>query len=446
MVIKYFFHLLLFPNSSFMRKHVYLIFLLLSLGYEPAIAQSVKVLFDARKAEMAGDADWVIDADLFNIGRNSSGAMVLAAGNESNPQRIPTPAQSGITSTTAETFWRGGLSHWAVDLVRRGYTVETLPYNGSITYGNTSNPQDLSNYKVYIIIEPNILFTSAEKTAILSFVRNGGGLFVGGNHSGSDRNNDGFDSRAVWNDFFTTNSAVRNPFGISFDAATFSQTTTNLANLSGNPILSGPAGNVTALEYNSGTSMTLDRNANSNVTALIYRTGASKTGTTQVMFATSRYGNGKVCAIGDSSPSDDGTGDINDMLYSSYATGASGSHRRLFQNAVLWLSSTAPMSPAEDETLPYQAVSRTRASVASLTLFPNPARETVSVSRPEGTFGRLDIRLFDLCGRQVAVFEMPEEAEKFTINLQENTPGPGLYVVRIHSAEQDWSLRLMRNE
>jgi hypothetical protein len=53
-----------------------------------------------------------------------------------------------------------------------------LPPGKAITYGNTSNPQDLSNYDVYIIVEPNIKYTTAEKTAILSFVQNGGGLFM----------------------------------------------------------------------------------------------------------------------------------------------------------------------------------------------------------------------------------------------------------------------------
>jgi len=39
---------------------------------------------------------------------------------------------------------------------------------GKITYGNSSNPQDLSNYAVFVVDEPNIRFTSTEKTAILA--------------------------------------------------------------------------------------------------------------------------------------------------------------------------------------------------------------------------------------------------------------------------------------
>ena len=145
--------------------------------------------------------------------------MVTGASNEANPQRIPTLAQSGITSTTSETYWKGALSNWGVDLVRRGYTIETLPYNGQITYGVTTNAQDLKNYKVFIMDEPNIRFTAAEKTALLSFVSNGGGLFLIADHAVSDRNNDGWDSPQILNDFFNSNSVKVNPFGFKIGRA-----------------------------------------------------------------------------------------------------------------------------------------------------------------------------------------------------------------------------------
>ncbi|MFM7727972.1 MAG: hypothetical protein ACKO7B_14825, partial [Flavobacteriales bacterium] len=142
----------------------------------------------------------------------------------------------------------------------------------------------------------------------MSFVQNGGGLFVIGNHYGSDRNSDGWDAPRVWNDFFNVNPVLNNPFGFTFDAVSYSQTTSNLAPLTTNAILKGPAGNVTGLKYDSGNSMTLNRTANSSVTGLIYKTGVSNTGTTNVMFVSATYGSGRVCGIADSSPSDDGTG------------------------------------------------------------------------------------------------------------------------------------------
>ncbi|MBL0102956.1 MAG: hypothetical protein IPP51_03895 [Bacteroidetes bacterium] len=201
-------------------------------------AQTIKILFDASSAQMAGNADWVIDADTRNI-KTGTGGIMTTGGNESNPQRIPTPAQSGITASSAETFWAGGISNWGVDLAKRGYIIETLPYNGLITYGVSTNVQDLSNYKIFIIDEPNIRFTTAEKTALLNFVANGGGLFMIADHTVSDRNNDGWDSPAIFNDFMTNNGSVSNPFGIKFDLANFSQTSTNILNSSTDPILHG---------------------------------------------------------------------------------------------------------------------------------------------------------------------------------------------------------------
>src|SRR5688500_6903732 len=113
-------------------------------------------LFDASKAEMAGNADWVIDADLRNIGTGVGGVMTPGAGSDSNPQQTPTPAASGIISTTPETYWSGGISAWGVQMVKNGHGVQSLPYNGAITYGNGANPQDLSNYSVFVVCEPNI--------------------------------------------------------------------------------------------------------------------------------------------------------------------------------------------------------------------------------------------------------------------------------------------------
>jgi hypothetical protein len=160
-------------------------------------AQTIKILFDATKAETANNADWVIDADLHNLGYQG-GPASEGGGNEANAQRVPNPPQSAVTASTNGTYWNGALSSWAIDCVNQGYTVETLPYNGQITYGNSSNLQDLSHYNVFIVCEPNILFSASEKTAILHFVQNGGGLFVISDHDNSDRNGDGSDSPHIW--------------------------------------------------------------------------------------------------------------------------------------------------------------------------------------------------------------------------------------------------------
>jgi hypothetical protein len=274
-----------------------------------------KFLFDATKAETAGNADWVLDAD-------------------SAPQRFPTPAQSNITATTTESFWKGGLSSWGVALAKLGHTVETLPSGTAITYGGTG-AQDLKNYDVFVIDEPNTRFTAAEKVAILNFVNNGGGLFMIADHTASDRNNDGWDSPAIWNDLMSTNTVKTNPFGITFTLNNFSETTSNRLTATTNTILNGTQGIVTQLKYSAGASMTISTTANASVKGLIWRSTSTQ-GTSNIMCATATYGLGRVVAIGDSSPADDGTGATGDTLYPGWTELAS--HSRLHMNASLWLA------------------------------------------------------------------------------------------------------------
>lgn len=317
-----------------MRKNVFNLLLLLFIGIH-AKSQTIKILFDATKAETAGNADWVIDEDLNNMTWNPN--ATIGSGSEGNAQRIPTPAQSNITPTTLEGYWKGALSAWGIDCAKRGYIVETLPYNGAITYGNTSNLQDLANYKVFIIVEPNILFTSAEKAAIINFVKNGGGLFIVSDHANSDRNNDGKDSPQILNDLIKNNSVQTYPFGFVFDSLSISPNTTNIPNLPSDSILNGPMGNVNQALWASGTTMTLNPISNSSVKGVVYTPG-STFGNTGVMVAYARYGKGKVVSFGDSSPCDDGTGDTGDALYDGWIKDANGNHERLIMNATIWLS------------------------------------------------------------------------------------------------------------
>jgi hypothetical protein len=276
-----------------------------------------KFLFDATKAETAGNADWVIDED------------------NSTPQRIPTPAQSTITASTPETFWTGAISSWGIALVKAGNSVETLPSGAAISYGNASNPQDLSNYDVFVVDEPNILFTAAEKTAILNFISHGGGLFMISDHNGSDRNNDGHDSPNIWNDLMTNNTVATNPFGFSIDLTDISETSSNVwTGGSTNPILNGSQGSVSQLQFNDGATVTVNPAANSSVQGLIWQGGFAQS-TTHIMAASSAFGSGRVFVVTDSSPMDDGTGAPNNNLFVSWNL---FSHTQLFMNASLWLA------------------------------------------------------------------------------------------------------------
>jgi hypothetical protein len=279
-----------------------------------------RFLFDATKAQTAGNADWVIC-------QNTSGT----------PIRFPNPLQSTVTATTPENYWRGGISAWGIALVKAGHSVETLAPGAAITYGSTTNAQDLSKYDVYVIDEPNILFNAAQKTAIMNFVKNGGGLFMIANHNGSDRNNDGRDSAAIWNDLMNNNSIQNNPFGLSVELVNFSQTTTNVLTDATNTILNGSQGAVTQLKFSAGASIKITPAANASVKGLIWKTGLARTSTTGVMCASSTYFNGRVVLITDSSPADDGTGNPSDTLYPGW-TEVNGNHSRLHLNASYWLA------------------------------------------------------------------------------------------------------------
>jgi len=336
-----------------MKPAITIFFLLFLFSFAQA---QTRILFDATKAEMASNADWVIDADQYNV-----------YGNEANPQRFPTPSQSGINANTNESYWKGALSAWAVDCVKEGYIVETLPISGDITYGSNSNLQDLTNYEIFVVCEPNIKFTWSEKTALMKFVQNGGGLFMISDHDNSDRNGDGWDSPAIWNDFMENNSVKNNPFGIEFDYEFFTEVTTNIPNLPDDPLLHGNYGNVTQVEFYGGTSLTLHPNQNASVKGAVYRTGVNNTGNYEAICAYATYGEGKVVALGDSSPSDDGSGDPQDNLYDGWIEDANGNHERLIMNATIWLAQKDVVSTEEQLT------------PKTISVYPNPVATTLNM-------------------------------------------------------------------
>ncbi|WP_205771773.1 hypothetical protein [Mucilaginibacter terrenus] len=312
-----------------------------------------KFLFDASHLENAGSADWQIDADgTENVASYTGGTTV-----ETKAQRYPTPSYTGITSTTAETYWKGAMSAWAVELVKKGELVESLPVGTAITYGNSSNPQDLSNYDVFVVIEPNRLFTAAEKTAIMNYVNAGGGLVMVADHTAattagtdangynpSDRDGDGYDSPRVWNDLMTNNGINNNnPFGFTVNYVDISEgPSTNVytgTNANAAIVLNGAAGNASKLAFYNGSVATLSPSTNSSVQGLFWRNSVTNGGNSGVMALLATYGTGRIFFIGDSSPSDDGTGDTADNLFNGWSGDApSGytSHPALHLNASLW--------------------------------------------------------------------------------------------------------------
>ncbi|MER6422989.1 hydrolase [Streptomyces sp. NPDC001137] len=272
-------------------------------------ATTHRVLFDDGHAEEAGNADWII-----------STSKPDPLGEDSSP--------------SSETDWTGALSSWGVALQKTGsYSLKSA--TSALTYGGSS-ATDLSNFDTLVLPEPNTLFTTAEKTAIMTFVKNGGGLFMISDHTGADRNNDGEDAVEILNDLMTNNSVdSTDPFGFSIDSLNISSDHPAAISDSSDPVLHGSFGTVTKSLIANGTTATLKPSDNSSVKGLLYRTGYS--GNTGAFFLTSTFGSGRVAFWGDSSPIDDGTGQSGNTLYDGW-NDSSATNAPLALNATAWLA------------------------------------------------------------------------------------------------------------
>ncbi|MFI8071577.1 hydrolase [Streptomyces sp. NPDC086033] len=284
-----------------------------------AAATPHRILFDNAHAETAGNADWIISS--------------------SQPDPL-----SEDSSPSAETDWTGALSSWGVALQKTGdYSLKTA--TSALTYGGSA-ATDLSNFDTLVLPEPNTLFTTAEKTAIMTFVKNGGGLFMISDHTGADRNNDGEDAVEILNDLMTNNSVdSTDPFGFSIDSLSISSDYPSAISDSSNPVLHGSFGTVTKSLIASGTTATLKPADNSAVKGLLYRTGYS--GNTGAFFATSTFGSGRVAFWGDSSPIDDGTGQSGNTLYDGW-NDSGATNAALALNATEWLAGGSSSGGGDD--------------------------------------------------------------------------------------------------
>ena len=101
-----------------------------------------KILFDNTHAQTAGAADWVID---------------------------------------------GGFSDFGNALAGDGYYVKELRKETPFTY------EDLADYDVFIVAEPNIPFKTSEQAAMEQYVEQGGSIFFIGDHYNADRNKNRWD-------------------------------------------------------------------------------------------------------------------------------------------------------------------------------------------------------------------------------------------------------------
>ncbi len=314
-------------------------------------AYAARFLFDYTKDETAGNADWTIDDDF--------------------PYPYPTYPSSGDD-------WLGGISDWGYDLWVSGHEVATLPPGSSITYGDTNNPLDLSNFDVFIVCEPQVPFTQDEINAILAFVENGGGLFMVSDHNASDRNNNGWDSPHIWNEF-------EQYFGIHFHVTGDPNNSVsihpnyNVSNDPGDSVIHGEYGDVSAMSFYAATVMSLDLSVNPTLEGHVWYDGVNGS---QVMFATGRYGRGKIAALTDSSPVDDGTGRPGNNLYDGW-TERGVDNREAVLNASVWLAGGTssnippfvgniiqiPAYPTSNDTVMVKAEVRDQSAIVADSIF-----------------------------------------------------------------------------
>ncbi|GAA2393106.1 hydrolase [Dactylosporangium salmoneum] len=319
-------------------------------------AATHRVLFDNSKAETAGNADWII-----------STSQPDPLGQNANP--------------TGETSWTGALSSWGVALQRTGqYSLKTLPAGNTITYGGTG-ALDLKNFDEFVMPEPNSPLSAAEKTAIMRFVQAGGGFFLIVDHTGSDRNNDGWDSVRIANDLLTNNGVDNtDPFGFSVDVNNIGTENPAAISSSTDPVINGPFGTVRGSIIRNGSTQTLHPADNPAVKGLVYRSGFTPGGTTGAFFTTSAFGAGRVAVWGDSSPIDDGTGQSGNTLFDGWNDTA-GTNAALALNATAWLAGSGTTTPPT--TTPPTSTPPTTPGGGGCPggqLFGNPGFETGSAS------------------------------------------------------------------
>ncbi len=283
------------------------------VGHHSSSLAGTRVLFDNSKAETAGNADWIISTS------------------------IPDPTGEN-PSPQSDKDWTGAISSWGVALQKSGYSLKTLAAGGTITYGDSGNALDLSNFDEFVMPEPNSPLSTAEKTAIMTFISNGGGFFLIVDHNASDRNNDGWDSPRIANDLMSNNGVDdSDPFGFSVDTNNIQVDDPVAGSGSGDPILSGPGGTVTGSTINNGSTQTLHPADNSAVQAHVWLSSADQSGTTGAFFTTSTFGSGRVAVWGDSSTIDDGTGQSGNTLYDGW-NDTRGTNAALALNATAWLA------------------------------------------------------------------------------------------------------------
>ncbi|HQG27470.1 MAG TPA: hypothetical protein PLY73_02860, partial [Candidatus Ozemobacteraceae bacterium] len=254
----------------------------------PVSAADIKVLYDDTHGQTAGNADWIVT---------------------------------------------GAYSEMCDMLKENGFSIDSL---SKVSSNRRFTPDLLAGYDAVILAEPNNPYEQAEQTAIVEFVRNGGGAFLIGDHGNADRDNDGWDAVKALNTFC-------GEFGFTFTGNYLYEAPVSGAMNKEHPAMFGVRG----VGAWAASTFTLTPKDDAKAIGLI----DSRYKKAPYVVA-AEAGKGRVIALGDSSPFDDGTstpvaepsarraGGVK-KLHDSYDS-FMYSHPQLAYNAMMWVTGRNP--------------------------------------------------------------------------------------------------------
>lgn len=227
------------------------------------------------------------------------------------------------TAGNADWVPEGAYSDMVDMLKTNGYNVKSL---SNVDRDGVITAEILKDFELVILAEPNNPYSEAEQAAIVDFVKNGGGAFIIGDHGNADRNGNGWDAVKVFNTFCPR-------FGFKFKGNDVYEAPLTGAANNDHPVMFGVRG----VGVWAGSTFDIIEAPDAKAVGLIDSRFAKSP-----YIVAAEYGSGRVVAIGDSSPFDDGTGSGGkNKLHDSYDS-FMYSHPQLAYNAMVWVNGENP--------------------------------------------------------------------------------------------------------
>lgn len=229
----------------------------------------------------------------------------------------------GQTAENADWIITGAYSDMADMLGNNGFKLTNL---SDVSLSKKFTKNVLSQYDAIILAEPNDPYSEEECKLFKEYVKNGGGIFIIGDHGNADRNKNGWDAVRAFNEFCPT-------FGFKFKGDIIYEAPIAGTAFTKHPAMFGFRG----VGVWAGSSFEIIDAPNAKATGLINSRKAKAP-----YMVVSEYGKGRVFAIGDSSPFDDGVGSGDaKKLHDSYDS-FMYSHPQIAYNAMTWVTHQNP--------------------------------------------------------------------------------------------------------